>query len=331
MTVLKNTNIYDFEFLEDTNFVRNGVLKNLDGRKRTVSARFYVIACGGLENPQVLLNIDRLSGGVLTGKTKAIGKYYMDHAGLMGRSTPFKCIRPDLADWRHFPEYGDNPLKEGDYYFVRPVYHLDPKIAEYRDFPQHGIMIDRFHPGCSYRTEYEFENLMWDLEFENFGKGNVHAKKGPLPPVYLDFAPSPNSTSTVELTGRKNALGHFFGKLNWSLNGDDVLLAIGIAKAFETRMAENGIARIKLSREIEESGLLTEYGTARNDSHHMGATRMSDSPKNGVVDRNCRIHGLENCYIAGASVFPSYDWTGPTFTALAMTFRLSDHLKNRLA
>jgi choline dehydrogenase-like flavoprotein len=63
--------------------------------------------------------------------------------------------------------------------------------------------------------------------------------------------------------------------------------------------------------------------------HHMGTTRMSDDPKRGVVDRHCRVHGMENLYVAGSSVFPTSGSANPTLTLVALTLRLADHLKER--
>jgi len=62
----------------------------------------------------------------------------------------------------------------------------------------------------------------------------------------------------------------------------------------------------------------------------MGTTRMHDDPKRGVVDSNCRVHGIENLFVAGSSVFPTSGAANPTFTILALTFRLADHLQKRL-
>ena len=65
--------------------------------------------------------------------------------------------------------------------------------------------------------------------------------------------------------------------------------------------------------------------------HHLGATRMHEDPKQGVVDADCRVHGIHNLYIAGSSVFPTYGASNPTLTILALALRLADHLKQRLA
>ena len=65
--------------------------------------------------------------------------------------------------------------------------------------------------------------------------------------------------------------------------------------------------------------------------HHMGSTRMAVSPRNGVVDANCRLHGVDNLYIAGSSVFPTSGIANPSLTLLALGFRLGDHVTARMA
>jgi choline dehydrogenase-like flavoprotein len=62
----------------------------------------------------------------------------------------------------------------------------------------------------------------------------------------------------------------------------------------------------------------------------MGTTRMHDDPRHGVVDADCRVHGIGNLSIAGSSVFPSYACDDPTMTIVALALRLSSHLKSTL-
>ena len=62
------------------------------------------------------------------------------------------------------------------------------------------------------------------------------------------------------------------------------------------------------------------------DYHHMGTTRMSDSPATGVVDWDCRVHDAQNLYVAGSSVFPTGGSSNPTLTIVAMTLRLGDRI-----
>ncbi|HEX5451187.1 MAG TPA: GMC family oxidoreductase, partial [Candidatus Limnocylindrales bacterium] len=64
--------------------------------------------------------------------------------------------------------------------------------------------------------------------------------------------------------------------------------------------------------------------------HHMGTTRMADDPADGVVDRDLKVHGTDNLYVAGSSVFPTgIGYSNPTLTILALALRLADHLGGR--
>jgi choline dehydrogenase-like flavoprotein len=59
----------------------------------------------------------------------------------------------------------------------------------------------------------------------------------------------------------------------------------------------------------------------------MGTTRMSDDPKLGVVDASCRVHGIQNLFIAGSSVFPTDGSAPPTLTIVALAVRMAEHIK----
>lgn len=61
--------------------------------------------------------------------------------------------------------------------------------------------------------------------------------------------------------------------------------------------------------------------------HHTGTTRMSVSPATGVVNTDCRMHSVENLYIASSAVFPTEGQAAPTLTIVALAIRLADKLK----
>lgn len=65
-------------------------------------------------------------------------------------------------------------------------------------------------------------------------------------------------------------------------------------------------------------------------SHHLGTTRMGTDPAYSVVDSECRIHTCENVYVAGGSIFSTGGNANPTFTIVALSIRLADHLKHSL-
>jgi len=66
------------------------------------------------------------------------------------------------------------------------------------------------------------------------------------------------------------------------------------------------------------------------NGHHLGTTRMSNSPQDGVVDSNLRSHELDNLYVAGSSVWPSAGISNPTFTIIALAIRLARHLSTQI-
>ena len=61
--------------------------------------------------------------------------------------------------------------------------------------------------------------------------------------------------------------------------------------------------------------------------HHLGGLRMGRDPASSVVDRDLRVHGVENLFVASGAVFPTGGFSNPTLTLLALTARLADRLK----
>ena len=156
--------------------------------------------------------------------------------------------------------------------------------------------------------------------------------KGTRPPIErielkVDVEQAPNAESRVSLLPEKDALGLNRVRLNWVLTDLERRTAVTIAKILAAEFGRLGLGRIKLADEILREGGSPEVHWGY---HHMGTTRMADDPLRGVVDRNCLIHGLSNIYVAGSSIFPTSGFMNPTLTIVALSLRLSDHLKSKL-
>ena len=65
-------------------------------------------------------------------------------------------------------------------------------------------------------------------------------------------------------------------------------------------------------------------GAARDGYHQLGGASMHADPKRGVVDATCRVHGLDNLWIASGSVFASGGQANPTLTIVALALRTAD-------
>jgi choline dehydrogenase-like flavoprotein len=61
----------------------------------------------------------------------------------------------------------------------------------------------------------------------------------------------------------------------------------------------------------------------------MGTTRMAADPRKGVVDADCKVHGISNLYVAGSSVFTTSSTVNPTLTIIALALRLAEHAQQK--
>ena len=61
----------------------------------------------------------------------------------------------------------------------------------------------------------------------------------------------------------------------------------------------------------------------------MGGMRMSSSARDGIVDLDLKLHGMDNGYVCSGAVFPTSSFSNPTHTVLALAVRLAEHIGRR--
>jgi choline dehydrogenase-like flavoprotein len=159
------------------------------------------------------------------------------------------------------------------------------------------------------------------------GSGETTKREpGPLLAVSVVAEPAPNPDSQLRLGDERDALGQRRVVLDWRIAASDSISVRRTLEVVACELGASGLGRARI--------LFPEDGFAELDPtgshHHMGTTRMHRDPNEGVVDANCRVHGISNLFVAGSSVFPTFGTANPTYTLLALAFRLSDHLQ-RLA
>jgi choline dehydrogenase-like flavoprotein len=116
-------------------------------------------------------------------------------------------------------------------------------------------------------------------------------------------------------------------ELDWRPSPSDRYNAVRPAELVGQGFAQLDLGRTRLTVADDEPGWPSDL---ERGWHHMGTTRMSADPRQGVVDPNCRIHGMSNLFVAGSSVFPTGGSSTPTFTIVALALRLADHLKREM-
>jgi choline dehydrogenase-like flavoprotein len=61
-------------------------------------------------------------------------------------------------------------------------------------------------------------------------------------------------------------------------------------------------------------------------SHNMGTNRMSEEPRDGVVNRYGRAHDVPNLFVSDGSQFTSSGAENPTLTIVALAIRQAEHI-----
>jgi choline dehydrogenase-like flavoprotein len=114
-------------------------------------------------------------------------------------------------------------------------------------------------------------------------------------------------------------------RIDWRYTPGDVDSVTRALALLADDLKNSGAGRLVYDPGTLESEM-TRYGAY--GGHHIGTARMGTDPHTSVVDANCRIHSVDNLYVAGAAVFPTSSQANPTLTIVALSLRLADHLKS---
>jgi choline dehydrogenase-like flavoprotein len=354
ITLYINSNVINLQLDESLSRVARIDVACLNGVRYAIKPRTVVLACGGLENTRILMASNRQMPQGIGNEHGQLGRYYMDHPrAVYGRMKLTSQVKLD-----HFlgmPVKGGKmqlgiglsdqiQAEEGllnNYLTLEPCYSIgsvelyaafvklmkrllrkgysgkrfDFQNPEIADVPEMIYLLTpkELLPHFMYYTYYKYSRIA----------KNVFANLTHLSIVNYSEQ-EPNHASRVYLDDEKDRLGMPKLVLDWkvsdrSLHSSLRLLCL-LDEHFRRRQAgyfEGNVSEIKK----------LPYTDA---SHHLGTTRMSANPKTGVVDLNCRMHGVDNLYVTGSSVFPTAGHANPTLTIAAMSLRLADHLKTHL-
>lgn len=319
ISVLLYANLRRIETSDDAGQVQSFEVVRLDGKAFPVRARQFVLATGGVENARLLLANRHVQSEGLGNEFDQVGRYFMDH--------PFLEVGyMAVPYWRGLVD--KNYAKS----FVRS-----------RNNSIHGVLRVR----SAVRTQRELLNSLvifqpltnaqsrpLAVEIARF-VSNQHQLEGHPPPaegstyygkVLVHGEQVPNPASRVLLAEETDELGMPRTHLDWRLQERDKQNLIETAELFTQRLGAHRRGRLRLLATPENL-----WDRAQWSWHHVGTTRMHDDPKLGVVDADCRVHSVDNLFVAGSSVFTTSGASNPTYTIVALALRLSDHLKRRLA
>jgi choline dehydrogenase-like flavoprotein len=272
--------------------VRTVLARTLRGDELAIAARNTVLAAGGIENPRLLI------ANGLGNQSDLVGRFFMEHPHVLVGSATL----PASAAWTGFDERFDAALG-------------------------HGVMAALRVPSETQRRLRLLNATvqLWPEDGETLG-----TRDGLRARLMLRAEQAPNPESRVTLSDETDPLGMAVAQVEWAVTPLDWESVCTTAELVSGALERHGSAKVDvtISRDTPWPGVPSNTDHYQPwGCHHVGTTRMSASPGSGVVDTDARVHGMENLFVVGSSVFPTEGYANPTVTIIALALRTAEFLK----
>ena len=322
-------------------------LHTLSGRTHTVEARRFVLAAGGIGNPWLLLNSDGEQPEGIGNAHDLVGRYFAEHPYLNASTLVLNNVATPMRFYEGHP--AGSPGYNGKVVallslssevrraerLVNCVFRFPEAFKSHRAFASRGVaslnhlLKHVVHGALPYRWSRHLGYVVRDAGSVT----TVLARKIAMPghpvaarrPMRVFIESSPNPDSRVTLGDRRDEFGRPAPVLDWRINELDRQSLVAAHRRLDEAMRAADLGRVEMDFDLEFDWV----DRLQHGNHHMGTTRMHADPAQGVVDADGRIHGVDNLFVAGSSVFPTAGSANPTLTIVALALRLADHLRGR--
>ena len=309
-----------------------------------VEARWVVLAAGGLENCRLLLASRSTDAAGLGNGYDQVGRCFMEHGhravALLELGPSWRWLRP-FTDLSAIPGSGTPPASQqatlglaGTLRDRHGLLNLHLRACRYHPLEAAGAVVAA---KAAWRERDAAALAAKAADLRHWPKLARyllwHSRQKLLPRSRFNWVrlmgwleQEPDPQNRVTLSRQHDAMGKPLAHLHlrFSHRMDESLEHS--LKLISERLAARGCGQ--LVKDPQSLAHLAD--TAKVGCHHMGGTRMHIDPRQGVVDADARVHGIENLFVAGSSVFPTGGAANPTFTLVALSLRLAGHLR-RLA
>jgi choline dehydrogenase-like flavoprotein len=352
VSVFIYANLTRIELDADSQRVGRLTVAALTGRTCSIVPKAVVLAAGGLENARLLLAAvaDRPAG--LGNEHNMVGRFFQEHlhvpAGHLlvrraagGRKFYRKAsyggvvVRGVIAPTAEARERRrllstSIAIETAGYNFGTPFLGWPPQVTfgpinAYRKlrFGRFAELAAAFKRNAERTSGVATRLLTWQsAQAARLRAGDVTSDEV-VCSLYFRSEQAPDPDSRLTLSDRRDALGMPELRLDWRVNQVDIDAISGWLAALDGDVRAAQLGRVVPPRAGWERKII-------GGPHHIGTTRMSASARSGVVDAQCRVHSVENLYVAGSSVFVTGGYANPTFTLVALALRLADTLRDRL-
>ncbi|MGB6119461.1 MAG: GMC family oxidoreductase [Mesorhizobium sp.] len=278
----------------------------------TLEAEIYIPCTGGIENSRLLLWSNEQSNGGVVPHADALGRYWMEHP-------QFKVGDVVMT---HQPNVEFDSSHES---FFSP----SPEAMERLGILNFGVrFIEQPYEGV--------KALIADLactapSVAEWASDQVAQRLRCAAQLYLAWEQAPVASNRITLMpDQRDAAGVPRLDLHWKKGEIERRTALEGTRLFGETCVATNVGRVRLADWLAKG---EDYPTDDElaGHHHMGGTRMGTDVAKSVVDASCKVHGMDNLYVGGSSVFATSGQCNPTTTITALALRLGDHLVHRLA
>lgn len=326
VSVLLHANVVELVSNEGASRVEGIRIRTVTGKSGTVRARIVVVACGAIENARLLLASDGIERDGMGNRHGLVGRFFQVHPHSLAA---FAVPLVPLERFEPYVTYAARPALSED--LQRRQRILNSALSV-------GYGYDR-NPGYLALRQLgkDLTSWRWGDETGDHLLGVLEDLDGMFSGLYrrvtnervLWFSANseqvPDPESRITLLHERDAAGMRRVKAEWRISDFEKRSARITCRVIGEELARLNLARMRIDPWLLADG--GEWPEVTDRYHHMGTTRMADDPRRGVVDRDSRVHGIENLYLAGNSVFATSGYAPPTLTNVALSARLADHLK----
>jgi len=143
-------------------------------------------------------------------------------------------------------------------------------------------------------------------------------------PLHYHSEQVPNRNSTVSLSDERDVLGMRKLNINLQFTEQDIDGVVQAHKYWDQHLRAHNCGYLKYVTDDPKTSVWEQAG---DGFHQVGTTRMSENPNDGVVGKNCNVHGVDNLFVVSSSIFVTSGQANSTFMIVAFALRLADHLQ----
>ena len=315
----------------------------LGAGRLTVTAKAYVLAAGGIENPRLLL-----ASGIGNGHDQ-VGRYFMEHPHARGGRIVKGAAWPLLKAFGRRHRIAGQDLAAliapGEALQRREgILNTSLTVVARQPHGRRQFVGMKAYSGLKHSmAPTKKGRALWMVTKKAAGWAQRHVdparpwllhKLGSVDVALLVRAEqAPNPDSRVTLTRERDATGVPRVALDWRLSEIDVRSVSVLVDTLGRELQRLGLGKVEPAGWLSTGRWQTDPLISSHPIggyHHMGTTRMGEDPKTSVTDADGRVHGVGNLWIAGSSLFPTGSWANPTLTIAALALRSADRISREL-